>query len=80
MCLAVPGRLIEVTEQDDVRIGLVDYGSETRRVRLDYVPDLEVGEYTIVHIGFALERIDEATALETLQLFREIDELGSGAS
>ena len=75
MCLAVPGRGLEIGERDGTRIAQVDFGGVTKEVCLEYVPDLEVGEYTIVHVGFALQRLDEQSALETLELFRQMGEL-----
>ncbi len=75
MCLAVPGRVIEVFERDGTRMAFVDFGGVRKEACLEYLPDIEVGDYTIVHVGFALQRLDEATALETLELFRKIGEL-----
>jgi len=75
MCLAVPGRVTSIWEQDDTPMGQVDFGGVTKEVCLAYVPDLQVGEYTIVHVGFALQRLDEESALETLELFRQMGEL-----
>jgi len=75
MCLAVPGRVLEISERDGTRIAQVDFGGVTKEVCLEYVPDLQVGEYTIVHVGFALQRLDEQSALETLDLFRQMGEL-----
>ena len=75
MCLAVPGRVTSIWEQDDTPMGQVDFGGVTKEVCLAYVPDLQVGEYTIVHVGFALQRLDEQSALETLDLFRQMGEL-----
>lgn len=75
MCLAVPGRVVEITERDGTRMATVDFGGITKEVCLEYVPDLEVGEYTIVHVGFALQRLDEQAAQETLELFRQMGEL-----
>ena len=75
MCLAVPGRVLEISERDGTRIAQVDFGGVTKEVCLEYVPDLQVGEYTIVHVGFALQRLDEQSALETLELFRQMGEL-----
>ena len=75
MCLAVPGRVLEISERDGTRIAQVDFGGVSKEVCLEYVPDLQVGEYTIVHVGFALQRLDEQSALETLDLFRQMGEL-----
>jgi hydrogenase expression/formation protein HypC len=75
MCLAVPGRVVEIWERDGTRMAQVDFGGVLKEVCLEFVPDIEVGEYTIVHVGFALQRLDEQSAMETLALFRELGEL-----
>ena len=75
MCLAVPGQVTEIWSDDDTLMGRVTFGGVTKDVCLAYVPDIEVGEYTIVHVGFALQRLDEKSALETLELFRQMGEL-----
>jgi hydrogenase expression/formation protein HypC len=80
MCLGVPGRVEEVWEADGTRMATVDFGGVRKEVCLAYVPDVTVGDYTIVHVGFALTKLDEKSALETLELFRSVglldDELG----
>jgi hydrogenase assembly chaperone HypC/HupF len=68
MCLAVPGQVVQIFERDGIQVGVVDFGGVTKEVCLEYVPDLVVGDYTIVHVGFALQRLDEKTALETLDV------------
>jgi hydrogenase expression/formation protein HypC len=73
MCLAVPGRVLDIEERDGTRMARVDFGGVVKEVCLEYLPDLEVGEYAIVHVGFALQRLDEESARQTLALF---DELG----
>jgi len=75
MCLAVPGEVLEIFEQDDTKMARVDFGGVTKEVCLAYVPDIQVGDYTIVHVGFALQRLDEQSAKETLALFRQMGEL-----
>ena len=84
MCLGVPGRIIDIYEASGLQMGKVDFGGVTKEVCLAYVPEAEVGNYTIVHVGFALNILDEAEALETLQLLREIgaieEELGTDAA
>lgn len=75
MCLAVPGKVLALSEQDGTPMADVDFGGVTKQVCLAYVPDLQVGEYTIVHVGFALQRLDEQSARETLELFEELGEL-----
>lgn len=74
MCLAIPGRVEQITE-GDVRMGRVNFGGVVKNVCLDYVPEVVVGDYTIVHVGFALSKIDERTALETLELFEKMGAL-----
>lgn len=80
MCLGVPGRVEEVWEANNTRMATVDFGGVRKEVCLAYVPEVQVGDYTIVHVGFALTRLDEASALETLELFKSVglldDELG----
>ena len=69
MCLAVPGKVLEVKETEGTRMASVDFGGVVKDVCLEYLPDLEVGEYAIVHVGFALQRLDEESAKQTLELF-----------
>jgi hydrogenase expression/formation protein HypC len=80
MCLGVPGRVEDVWEADGTRMATVDFGGVRKEVCLAYVPDVTVGDYTIVHVGFALTKLDEKSALETLELFRSVglldEELG----
>ena len=75
MCLAVPGRVLATWDQDGTPMATVDFGGVTKEVCLAYVPDTVVGDYAIVHVGFALQRLDEESALETLALFRQMGEL-----
>jgi len=76
MCLGIPGKIIERFEKDGLTMGKVDFGGVIKEVCLSYVPEAQVGDYTVIHVGFALNVIDEKEALETLELLREIDELG----
>ena len=69
MCLAVPGKVLEIEERDGTRMASVDFGGVVKDVCLEYLPDLQVGEYTIVHVGFALQRLDEESARRALALF-----------
>jgi len=68
MCLALPGKVVEIREEDGSRMARVDFGGTVRDVCLDYVPDMKVGDYAVVHLGFALDRLDETSALEALEL------------
>lgn len=76
MCLGVPGKIVEVYEREGLKMGKVDFGGILKEVCLAYVPEAQVGDYTLIHVGFALNIIDEQEALETLSLLREIDALG----
>ncbi|MFI0200549.1 MULTISPECIES: HypC/HybG/HupF family hydrogenase formation chaperone [Streptomyces] len=72
MCLAVPGRVLDIGEKDGTRMATVDFGGVQKEVCLEYLPDLQVGEYAIVHVGFALQRLDEESAKQTLELFAQL--------
>ena len=78
MCLAVPGKIIEIYENGGLMMGKLDFGGVTREACLAYVPEAKIGDYTIIHVGFALNLLDETEALETLRLFDEIS-ASSGA-
>ncbi|MEJ7848265.1 MAG: HypC/HybG/HupF family hydrogenase formation chaperone [Pyrinomonadaceae bacterium] len=70
MCLAVPGKVVGLHKVNEIQMGKVDFDGITKDICLAYVPDITIGEYVIVHVGFAIERLDEKSALETLRLFR----------
>lgn len=72
MCLAVPGKVLEVEDRDLTRMAKVDFGGVVKDVCLAYLPDITVGDYCIVHVGFAIQKLDEASALETLALFESL--------
>ena len=80
MCLAVPGKIVETRDERGTRMATIDFDGIRKDICLAYLPGIEVGDYAIVHVGFAISKVDEATALETLALFRELgvldDELG----
>lgn len=80
MCLGIPGKIIEIYEQSGLKMGRVDFGGVIKEACLVYVPDAQIGDYTIIHVGFALNIIDEAEAQKTLELFDQIglldEELG----
>jgi hydrogenase expression/formation protein HypC len=82
MCLAVPGRVVSVTETDGTTMAEVDFGGLRKEVCLAYIPDVQVDEYVIVHVGFAIQRLDEKSALETLANFDKLgileEEFGDG--
>jgi hydrogenase expression/formation protein HypC len=72
MCLAVPGRILSVAEVDGVPMAEVDFGGVRKNVCLQYIPDAGVDEYVVVHVGFAIQRLDEASARETLANFERM--------
>jgi hydrogenase expression/formation protein HypC len=75
MCLAIPGKVLSKEDRAGALMGRVDFGGITREVQFDFVPDVEVGEYVIVHVGFALSRLDEDEATRTLELLRQMGAL-----
>jgi hydrogenase expression/formation protein HypC len=81
VCLGIPGKVVELHDDRGTPMALVDFGGVTKTVCLAYVPDAVVGDYAIVHAGFAITRLDEASALETLRLLAELgtldEELGT---
>jgi len=81
MCLAVPGKVLEIDEENPMRMAKVDFGGIVRDASLAYVPGAQVGDYVIVHAGFAISQMDEEEALETFKLLEEIGvvELDEGA-
>jgi hydrogenase expression/formation protein HypC len=77
MCLAIPGKLIEIqTDPQGLRMGRADFGGIVKQICLDYTPEVQTGDYVLVHVGFALSKVDEEEALRTFELLREIEQLG----
>ena len=72
MCLAVPGKVIEKFETNGMQMGKMDFDGITKNICLAYIPDIQIGEYALVHVGFAIEKLDEKSALESLELFRNM--------
>ena len=76
MCLGVPGKVIEITEeQAGMRMGKVSFGGITKSVCLAYVPEAVVGDYVVVHVGFAISKVDEQEAAQVFEYLREMDDL-----
>jgi hydrogenase expression/formation protein HypC len=73
MCLAIPGKVIDIEAEAQPKMGKVSFGGIQKRICLEWVPDVKAGEYVIVHVGFAISKMDEKEAMETLKLFAEID-------
>jgi hydrogenase expression/formation protein HypC len=84
MCLGVPGKVTSIRDDRGTKMATVDFGGVTKEICLAYVPEARIGDYTIIHAGFAITLLDEASALETLTLMREVglldDEFGLDAS
>jgi hydrogenase expression/formation protein HypC len=80
MCLGVPGKIVETYEKGGLQMAKVDFGGIFREACLAYVPEAQVGEYCIIHVGFAISVLSESDALETLELLRQMgaieEELG----
>ena len=75
MCLSIPARITEIKQNASPLMGNVDFGGVAREVCLDYVPEAKVGEYVLVHVGFAISLLDEEEALARLEMLREMADL-----
>lgn len=75
MCLAIPGKIIEMYEIAGLTMGKVDFGGIVKEACLAYLEDPQIGEYTMIHVGFAISKVDEEEAFRTLELLREMGEL-----
>lgn len=86
MCLGIPGKVLELFEQDNLPMGKVEFSGIVKEVCLAYTPEAEVGDYVLIHVGFAISRIDEEEANEIFQYLEEIqaagmaEEIGPGES
>jgi hydrogenase expression/formation protein HypC len=76
MCLGIPAKVIELYETNGMKMARVDFGGAIKEACMEYLPEVKVGDYTIVHVGFGLSILDEQEALETMELLRQIDALG----
>ena len=75
MCLGIPGKVIQLYEINGIKMGKVDFGGVIREACLEYLPEIQIGEYTIVHVGFGISKLDEEEAMETLEMLREMEML-----
>ena len=84
MCLGVPGKIVETYEKGGLHMAKVDFGGVFREACLDYVPEAQLGDYCIIHVGFAISLLSESEAMETLDLLKQIgsieEELGPGSA
>jgi hydrogenase expression/formation protein HypC len=76
MCLGIPGKVVEIRDDGPLRMARVDFGGVRKEACLAYVPEVQLGDYVIVHVGFAISRLDEEEAQKTLELLRLIDAEG----
>jgi len=77
MCLGIPGKIIEIYTSGTLKMAKIDFGGVTREACIETIPEAKVGDYTIIHAGFALNLMSESEARETLDALRELDELGN---
>ena len=76
MCLAIPGKIVSIEGTDPVlRCGKVNFGGILKQINLAYVPEAKIGDYVLVHVGFAISTVDEAEARETVEYLRQMGEL-----
>jgi hydrogenase expression/formation protein HypC len=75
MCLAIPGKVVETYDQGGMHMARVQFGGVVREACLEYVPETQVGEYVLVHVGFAISRVDEEEAHRTYEALAELDQL-----
>lgn len=80
MCLAIPGKIVEIYEAGGLKMGKIDFNGIKREACLEYVPEARIGDYTVIHVGFAISLLSEKEARESLELLRDItsfeDEVG----
>ncbi|MGA3057681.1 MAG: HypC/HybG/HupF family hydrogenase formation chaperone [Candidatus Limnocylindrales bacterium] len=76
MCLGIPGKVVEIRDDGPLRMARVDFGGVRKEACLAYVPEVRLGDYVIVHVGFAISHLDEEEALRTLEMIRAIDAEG----
>ncbi len=77
MCLGIPGKVTEIYQSNGMKMGKVDFGGVVKEACLEYLPEIEVGDYTIIHVGFGISRLNEEEAQQTLVILKEMDLLAS---
>ena len=78
MCLAIPGKVTELYETNGMKMAKIDFGGVVKEACMEYLPEIKVGDYTIIHVGFGLSILDEKEAFETMELLKQIDAMGAG--
>jgi len=76
MCLGIPAKVIQLYETNGLKMAKVDFGGVIKEACMEYLPDVKLGDYTIIHVGFGLSILDEQEAVETLELLKQIDAQG----
>jgi hydrogenase expression/formation protein HypC len=77
MCLAIPGKVLEIDRNTTPAMGNVSFGGIVKQICLEWVPEVRIGQYVIVHVGFAISTVDEEEALETLRLIQEMGDIAA---
>ena len=75
MCLGVPGKIVEIEDTDGLKMAKVDFGGIFREACLEYVPEAKIGDYCVIHVGFAITLVSEEEAMETLELLKQISNI-----
>lgn len=78
MCLGIPGKITQIYQANNLLMGKIDFGGVSREVCLAYVPEAKIGDYALIHVGFALNLISESEAQETLALLNQISDIEGG--
>jgi hydrogenase expression/formation protein HypC len=80
MCLGVPGKVIELYETNGMKMAKIDFGGVVKEACMEYLPEVKLGDYTIIHVGFGLSILDEQEAMETMDLLKQIEAFGDETS
>jgi len=76
MCLGIPGKVIELYESSGMKMAKVDFGGVVKEACMEYLPEIKLGDYTIIHVGFGISILNESEAAETMEMLKQIDALG----
>jgi hydrogenase expression/formation protein HypC len=76
MCLGIPGKVVELYETNGMKMAKIDFGGVVKEACMEYLPEVKLGDYTIIHVGFGLSILDEQEAKETMDLLKQIDAMG----
>jgi hydrogenase expression/formation protein HypC len=76
MCLGIPGKVIELYESNSMKMAKVDFGGAIKEACMEYLPEIKLGDYTIIHVGFGISILNENEAAETMEMLKQISALG----